>query len=164
MTPGRAQVGARLASRTAATLGLVLALTAGTTEGRDLPHDLSGVYICEGTAAEGAAYRGFVRITLHDDIYVVRWLFARGDAYTGIGVVNGNAFAVTYVGSTTGVAVYTIEDATRLVGTWTVAGAGGRAFSETLTKVVGNEPDGTDPPSDPDQPRPQTPPPGALTI
>jgi len=129
---------------------------------QQLTPDLSGLYICEGTAVEGAAYRGFVRITLHDDVYLVRWMFSDGDAYMGIGVVNGNAFAVTYIGSTPGVAAYTIEDATRLVGTWTVASAGGRAYSETLTKLVGQVHDG---PGDQEPPQPRrSPPTGTIGI
>lgn len=149
------------ACQVGAAAGLVLSVAAATAVSQPLNPDLSGLYICEGTAVEGAAYRGFVRITLHDDVYLVRWMFSDGDAYTGIGVVNGKAFAVSYIGSTPGVAAYTIEDATRLVGTWTVAGAHGRAYSETLTKLIGQV---HDRPEDHERPRRTSPPTGTTTI
>jgi len=43
--------------------------------------------------------------------------------------------AVSYFSGLPGVAAYQIEDGSRLVGEWTVAGAGGELFSETLIKM-----------------------------
>ena len=130
-------VGDRYAPIVLKVLGVlaVVILLASVAAGNDHPAvDLAGFYRCEGAGADGGAYRGIVEISRHADVYVVRWVFESGDWYTGIGVVNGNALAVTYVGRAQGVAAYTIEEPGRVVGTWTVVGANGRVFAETLTK------------------------------
>jgi hypothetical protein len=108
-------------------------------------HDsLDGVYQCVGTTAGGEHYRGIVQIVKHDDAYLVRWIVPP-DVYIGVGVVQGNTFSVSFATDTIGLAVYTIESDSRLVGRWTTLNAGGRVFIESLTKVDSNPTPAPDP-------------------
>jgi hypothetical protein len=100
--------------------------------------DLAGVYECEGIRGDGESYRGIVEIVRREGTYWMRWTLSPAEQYVGIAVVNGDSLAVSYFGVLPGVAVYSYEeggDSQRLVGTWTVVGARGATFSETLTKV-----------------------------
>jgi hypothetical protein len=80
----------------------------------------------------------------HDDAYLVRWIVPP-DVYIGVGVVQGNTFSVSFATDTIGLAVYTIESDSRLVGRWTTLNAGGRVFIESLTKVDSNPTPAPDP-------------------
>jgi hypothetical protein len=53
----------------------------------------------------------------------------------GMGIRTGDVLAVSYLSGLPGVVAYRIEEGDRLVGEWTVAGAEGELFSETLVKV-----------------------------
>lgn len=134
-----------MAFRTQPVLVLVTMLSVPLQGAAPVPV-LSGFYACEGHGADGESYRGIVEIVRYHDAYRVRWAFSLVDTYTGIGVVSGNVLAVTYSGRRHGIAAYIIGgDGTRLVGTWTVAGAHGRVYSETLTKLTERVRERTDP-------------------
>ena len=94
--------------------------------------DLSGTYQCEGSNPDGRPYRGIVEITKTDKTYRVVWRMQSGSV--GIGIVQGDALAVSYVtGGSVGIVLYRIERGGRLVGEWTLFGAD-KLFPEILTK------------------------------
>ena len=96
---------------------------------------LDGVYRSEGVNPDGTKYRGTVEIAKDDQTYLVRWL-ARQVTSIGIGIVRGDVLAVSYyTGTNIGVALYHIEKGPRLTGEWTVLGADGVRYPETLTKM-----------------------------
>jgi len=96
---------------------------------------LDGVYRSEGVNPDGTKYRGTVEIAKDDQTYLVRWL-ARQVTSIGIGIVKGDVLAVSYyTGTNIGVALYRIEKGPRLTGEWTVLGADGQRYPETLTKM-----------------------------
>ena len=98
---------------------------------------LVGTYECQGVEPDGTPYRGLVQIIGNAGLYEVIWIFGSGQRYTGFGVVNGDALAVSYYTNRPGVVAYKIEKGEKgpkLTGHWTVAGAGA-SFRETLTRV-----------------------------
>ena len=96
---------------------------------------LDGVYRSEGVNPDGTKYRGTVEIAKDDQTYLVRWL-ARQVTSIGIGIVRGDVLAVSYyTGTNIGIALYRIEKGPRLTGEWTVLGADGQRYPETLTKM-----------------------------
>jgi hypothetical protein len=96
---------------------------------------LDGTYRSEGVNPDGTKYRGTVEIAKDDQTYLVRWL-ARQVTSIGIGIVRGDVLAVSYyTGTNIGVALYRIEKGPRLTGEWTVLGADGQRYPETLTKM-----------------------------
>lgn len=100
--------------------------------------DLAGVYTCEGRRPDGSFYEGVVRIARDEGAYRMMWQLG-AERHMGIGVLTDNVLAVSYVGSTPGVVAYRIEvtaEGPRLIGRWTAAGAEGRVFVETLTRLV----------------------------
>ena len=105
---------------------------------------LDGVYRSEGVNPDGTKYRGTVEIAKDDQTYLVRWL-ARQVTSIGIGIVRGDVLAVSYyTGTNIGIALYHIEKGPRLTGEWTVLGADGQRYPETLTKM-GRDARGQDP-------------------
>jgi hypothetical protein len=96
--------------------------------------EVVGTYSCQGTDSTGAPYSGTAVIGKWGDAYFVRWKMGNRTVAIGVGLLTGNSLAVTYYGNTTGVALYTIDDA-RLVGHWTQPGAHGAVFTETLTRI-----------------------------
>ena len=100
-----------------------------------LAQDLSGMYQCEGVGPNGTKYRGIVEIAKNDQTYRLRWTIRPDGVYLGIGILRGDELAVSYFGQVLGVVLYQIEKGPRLVGQWTVMGADGQVFSETLTKM-----------------------------
>ena len=103
--------------RTLLTLALVLAmLTPGSAAGRK---DIHPVYVCEGTSAEGKAYKTLLEVVKGEQGILVRWSFFNGDAPSyGVGFVEGNRFNVAFAaGALLGVVVYKI-DAKSLKGSW----------------------------------------------
>lgn len=108
-------------------------LSAPAARMADLP-DLAGVYSCDGVNPAGRPYRGIVEIVKMDNTFHLRWTFPQeGDAALGIGIISNGVLAVSYYGGTTaGVVVYRIEDGNKLVGDWTIVGADGAVFHETL--------------------------------
>ncbi len=53
---------------------------------------------------------------------------------TGVGILRNDLLAVSYFGGTPAVVIYKV-DAEKLVGEWTMGGADGKTFAETLTRV-----------------------------
>ena len=97
--------------------------------------DLAGLYICDGVNPDGSSYRGIVQILKHRDAYQLLWSFESEVVAIGIGIRSGDVLAVMHYSGIPGVIAYRIEQGSRLVGEWTVAGADGVLFSETLTKA-----------------------------
>ena len=115
-------------------LGAVLNISASTLcLAQEL--DLSGVYRCEGTSPSGRPYRATVELAKNDHTYRLRWTTSEGTSL-GIGIVNGNVLAVSYLtGTNVGVVLYKIEKGPRMIGQWAVFGADGQLYPETLTKL-----------------------------
>ena len=100
--------------------------------------DITGIYECEGTTANGTPYKGTVEIARNNGTYEVLWVFGPREQYLGFGVINENVLAVSVLAGMPGVVAYKIEKSdkgSRLVGQWTVPNAEGKVFNETLTKV-----------------------------
>ena len=103
--------------------------------------DLSGAYTCSGINPDGSSYEGVVvEVVKVNDAYQLRWLADSEVIAVGMGIQTGDVLAVAYLSGTPGVVAYRIEQGDRLVGEWTVAGADGELFSETLTKVSSESP------------------------
>ena len=99
--------------------------------------DIAGIYVCDGTNPEGRPYRWMVEIIRTQETFRLRWTFSQNDdGALGIGIVSNGVLAVSYYGgATAGVVVYKIEEGKKMVGEWTVAGADGGVYKETLTKL-----------------------------
>lgn len=108
------------------------------TQGSGDPHEIVGLYYCNGTDAAGNPYEGVVRIAERGHTVLVQWSFGSEVAGIGFGVLNGDTLAVSYLGPSPGVALYRREGG-RLVGTWTEPAADGAVFPETLTPVPEGE-------------------------
>jgi hypothetical protein len=100
--------------------------------------DPSGVYQADGIGPNGKPYKGTVEIAKNDQTYRLKWTIAPDGVYLGIGILRDDQLAVSYFGQVLGVVLYKIEKGPRLVGQWTVVGADGQVFTETLTKVAMN--------------------------
>ncbi len=124
-----------------------MAVTAST---RATPSDLAGLYICDGVGPDGSPYQALVEIVKNNDTYQLMWWSESEVVGIGLGIRSGDVLAVMHYSGLPGVVAYRIEQGPRLVGQWTVAGADGVVFSETLTKA----PDEIRAPS---TPRPDTP-------
>lgn len=101
--------------------------------------DITGLYDCDGTTANGTPYHGTVEIVRNNSTYEVLWTLGPREQYLGFGVVNENVLAVSVLAGMPGVVAYKIERSdkgARLIGQWTVPNAEGRVFSETLTRVA----------------------------
>lgn len=127
--------------------------------------DLAGVYVCDGINPDGSPYKGIVQIAKYRDAFQVQWSFNHEVSAIGIGIRSGNVLAVTYFSGLPGVVAYRIEKGSKLVGEWTVAGADGTLFTETLTKTNDAEagpaprheaPDAQAPSPERRRPRPRT--------
>ncbi len=119
---------------------------------------LAGVYICDGVNPDGKPYRGVVQIEAYHDAYQVQWSFNREVAAVGIGIRSGDVLAVTYFSGVPGVVAYKIQEGSKLVGEWTVVGAEGTLFTETLTKASDDVPDASaEPKPEAQRPRPREP-------
>jgi hypothetical protein len=127
-----------------------MAVTAST---QATPNDLAGLYVCDGVGPDGAPYQALVEIVKNNDTYQLVWWFESEVVGIGLGIRSGDVLAVMHYSGLPGVVAYRIEQGPRLVGRWTVAGADGVVFSETLTKA----PDEIRAPSSPgpDTPEPQ---------
>ena len=117
-----------------------LACRSLAAEKEEKPVALEGRYSCVGTTAEGAPYRGTMRISKVGDAYMTRWDLEAGDSYGGIGVLTGDVFSVGWqAGDMPGVISYRVEKQDgklRLVGRWTAPGLKGKLFDETLTPML----------------------------
>ena len=115
---------------------------AAATDDKAAESDLAGRYACEGRSPEGRPYHGLVDIVRLDDTYRVIWTLA-GDSgevqqVMGVGILSNGVFAASYFGGGPGVAVYRI-DGRKLVGEWTIGGADGTMYPETLTRMTEEE-------------------------
>jgi hypothetical protein len=120
-------------------LCLVIALTVSAAPAFAIPEsdssDLAGVYQCRGMNPDGTPYEGVVEIARIADTYRVHWRLSNNVNVIGVGIYSGGVFAVSYFGGAPGVVVYRI-DGSRLVGEWTMGGAEGTIYTETLTRVA----------------------------
>jgi hypothetical protein len=117
--------------------------------------DLTGIYVCSGTNADGSSYQAIVEIARQNDAYQLQWVVDSEVVAVGMGIRKGDVLAVAYFSGQPGVAAYRIEPDDRLVGEWTVDDADGLLFSETLTKVSPERPGPGLPPSSPEVPSSQ---------
>ena len=104
-----------------------------------LVRGVAGIYLCEGANPDGSPYQGLVEIVAVDKTYLVHWVMADGAEVLGVGIRNSDVLSVSYFGGTPAVAVYRI-DGDRLVGEWTMGGAEGMLYSETLTRMPDEKP------------------------
>lgn len=131
------------------------------TAAADSASDLAGLYACNGKNPDGSSYQGIVKIVKQDGTFVVQWFNESELVGVGLGIRSGDVLAVSYFSGLPGVVAYRIEDGNRLVGEWTVAGADGALFSETLTKMPSEalerfgQPSRSHPPSPRDGERPR---------
>ena len=121
--------------------------------------DVAGVYACEGKSPEGRPYHGTVEIVRLEDTYRIRWSIEGREGVmrvVGVGIFSNGVFAASYFGGAPGIAVYQL-DGTKLVGHWTIGGADGALYPETLTRIA-DRPAQPSPPSEPSQPEDPPPP------
>ncbi len=97
--------------------------------------DLAGIYACEGTNPNGSPYKAVVEIVKQKDSYLVQWTQANSGQVVGVGLHRDGVLAVSYFGGTPAIVVYSIRSEGRLDGQWTMGGAEGDLFKETLTKL-----------------------------
>lgn len=123
-------------------LGVLIVVlgTIGVVATPDAKVDLPGVYRCTGTNPDGSAYQGVVEIAQVQGTYRVRWTLGDDLSILGVGIMSNGVFAVSYFGGAPAVVVYKV-DGNRLVGEWTMGGAEGAVYAETLTKMGSQAPD-----------------------
>lgn len=115
---------------------LALVANAGAQDAKaDLK--LEGRYRAEGINPDGGPYRSTVVIQQEGDTWLVQWFEREGPpAAVGIGIVRGDYLSVSYLaGRSLGVVVYHLEKGQQLKGEWTVLGADGEVWPETLSRV-----------------------------
>jgi hypothetical protein len=100
--------------------------------------DIAGVYAAEGNNGDGSPYRAIVVIEKHRDAFRMQWIFPTRTAAVGLGILNGDVLAVSYYGASPGIVLYKIDGA-KMVGDWTLFGAGGVLSKETLTRIPGDQ-------------------------
>jgi hypothetical protein len=120
---------------------------------------VAGVYLCEGNNPDGSPYVGVVEISAVKDTFVVHWQLGDQDDVFGVGIFRDGVLAVSYFGGAPAVAMYR-PDGDRLIGQWTIGGADGKLFGETLTRMKEGmprpeirRPERSRPDSRPEQPR-----------
>ena len=97
--------------------------------------DFTGVYSCEGTNPGGKSYAAIVEILKTQGTYLVRWTMPDNTQVMGVGIFSNGVLAVSYFGGAPAVVVYSTTTDGRLDGKWTMGGAEGFVFTETLTKI-----------------------------
>ena len=123
-----------VAAALVAALGRTAAASEPDAQATAKKTDPSGVYLCEGMNPDGHRYRGIVQIAAIEDTFLVRWTLSDDIEVTGVGILRNDMLSVSYFGGTPAVVVYKV-DAEKLVGEWTMGGADGKTFAETLTRV-----------------------------
>jgi hypothetical protein len=118
---------------------------------------LPGVYDCQGTGADGKAYRGAVIIQPDGNRFVLQWYVGTQLSAIGLGLREGNILAVSFFGPDAGGIILYKIDGARLVGQWSAPVTAGRVFEETLTRVADVPPATAPPASAPTKPRPSSP-------
>lgn len=137
----------------AAVLAAVLLTPLVVCAQQDVP-DVVGFYDCVGKNPDGSEYHGFAEIGKVGETFRVLWTMDDG-LVLGVGIWSNGVFAVSYWGGAPAVIVYKV-DGNRLVGEWTMGGAEGRTYSETLTKTDKRPPQRQEPPpASPHQRQPQ---------
>lgn len=127
-------------------LGLVLALTllTGTVCAQEIPtpdppkppESLEGAYLVEGTNPDGSIYQGTLYLSVHDDVWALKWLM--DPPQIGAGILTGDVLSVSiqsFQGGS-GVAAYVVDrtDGIKLKGRWVADGA--VLATENLTKTA----------------------------
>jgi hypothetical protein len=123
----------RRASLLLSILLAVVAFTARADSASD--PDIVGVYQCTGKNVDGSTYEGLVEILKDNGTFQLQWLIEDNVVAVGMGIRSGDVLAVAYYSRLPGVVAYKIEADNRLVGEWTLVGAEGVLFTETLTKM-----------------------------
>ena len=99
--------------------------------------DLTGHYRAEGTFPDGGDYTQHVHIVKQDEVYFVKWTKPDDKSYLseGVGILKDGMLAVTWHGSSQGVAIYSVErgdKGPKLVGKWAYSDSKGQVGRETL--------------------------------
>jgi hypothetical protein len=100
--------------------------------------DIDGYYTCRGID-NLKNYNGIAVISKKEEIYVVQWMIGTGGGFFGVGIRQGNTFAVSWAlpgdvkGVVRGVNLYRIEKGPRLTGEWAALPGRGTVNRETLT-------------------------------
>lgn len=99
-------------------LGLLCAFLFSLTPCYLSAGSIGGTYTVEGMNPGGKGeYKGTVTITQQGSIYRLQWNV--GNTFSGIGIVQDNVLAVTWVGGAgAGVVAYTIKSDGSLEGVW----------------------------------------------
>jgi hypothetical protein len=100
------------------------------------PHELPGIYECQGTGADGRSYRGAVIIEPDGNRFVVQWYMSEELTAVGLGIREGDMLAVSFFGADSGGIVLYRINGTRLIGHWSAPLTNGQIFEETLTRVA----------------------------
>lgn len=88
--------------------------------------DPTGRYAVYGVNPDGTRYEGTVSVAPHEageGAYDVVWRIVN-DAFTGIGLLDGEVFAVSYTGRFSGLAIYREVNPGVWQGTWTSGSTG----------------------------------------
>ncbi len=92
----------------------------------------AGLYSLSGTNPDGSTYEGSVAL---QQVGLVSWRVVwdiQGDRIEGVGMSNGNTFAVAYqLNNRPGIGIFTVEADGSMSGQWTIVGSGGIG-TETL--------------------------------
>lgn len=105
--------------------------------------DIPGVYVVEGTNANGEHYDGTVEIVAQGDTFIVHWALSNTEEAYGVGIMSHGQLVVAAGLMTpagvmlSNVAAYTLRPGGPLVGEWAMPGIPG-IYKETLTKLPGH--------------------------
>lgn len=116
-------------------LGLAVLASVTTAASQQSKADLTGVYACQGKNPDGTEYTAVVEIAKLRDAYLVRWTQENDEQVVGVGIHRDGVLAVSYFGGSPAIATYSVGTEGRLDGQWTMGGAQGALFNETLTKL-----------------------------
>jgi hypothetical protein len=122
---------------TLALLMLIGRMATTTADPAD-PQDIAGVYAGEGSNGDGSPYNAIVVIEKYRDAFRVQWIFPTRTQTVGLGILEGDMLAVSYYGPRPGIVLYKV-DGTKMVGQWTLVGAGGMLSKETLTRIPADQ-------------------------
>ena len=98
--------------------------------------DITGSYTAHGKTSRGVTYTADVFISRMKNAYKIHWLMRNGGEISGVGVRQGDYFAVAYQhdAGNAGVILNHIASKSTLIGPWTTEEGEGRVASETLTR------------------------------
>lgn len=97
------------------------------------PSGLDGSYkITSARTSKGSTYAGTVNIHPNGDTYKIDWRLTSGEAYSGVGLKEGNTLVVGWGPADVGVVAYKVQGST-LDGRWAQASAA-KIGTETLQK------------------------------